>query len=153
MPGPEVHLRLTALWAAEEGLSPADAEHVGLEDLHVDALWPGSRKPWRHFNPTAALVFAPMYLRRAVALAGEPEARDEALTWLGRSLHSKQDSIGHGTLGLTHIRWDLGLLKRHPDVWETMPPRMQARIEAATRAALRRFVAALGAPTTPSALA
>jgi hypothetical protein len=149
VPGPEVHLRLTARWAQDEGFSSDEAERIGLEDLGVDARWPGRSKPWRHFNPTATLLFAPLYLNRALKLArtGDPATRPEALDWLGRSLHCKQDGIGHGRFGLSHIRWDLGWLKRHPDVWSTMPPEMRERMERETRERLRRFLEVGPAPS------
>jgi len=141
MPGPPVHFRLTMNLGVDEGLSEADAETVGREDLLVDELWPGRTHWWLHFNPTAGGVFAPLELRRSLRAlkAGD---RALALTHLGRSLHMRQDSVGHGRLGLNHLMWDVHLLKRHPDVWETMPPSVQARIERATRRAIRRFVKA-----------
>jgi len=151
MPGPFVHFHLTMRWAIEEGLSAADAEAVGRASLLVDELWPGSRKPLRHFNPTASLVLAPLESRRAIAaaLAGD---RTAALAHLGYSLHSRQDAIGHGRLGLNHLVLYTGLPFRDPDVWETMPPSVQACIERATRRELRRFVArtSTGRSTTPA---
>lgn len=145
MPGIEVHLRLTKTWALEEGMSEADAEAVARADIGVDELWPGSRKPVRHFNPTASLMIAPLELRRSIALARAGQ-RAQALTHLGYSLHSRQDAIGHGRLGLSHLRWTAGMLRRHPDVWEEMPPGVRSRIERATRRAIRLFLAA----TTPA---
>jgi hypothetical protein len=149
MPGPFVHFRLTMQWAIEEGLSEPDAELVGRSSLLVDELWPGSRKPLRHFNPTASLLLAPMESRRAVAFARAGD-REQALTHLGYSLHSRQDAIGHGRLGLNHLVLYTGLPFRDPDVWETMPPSVQARIERATRRELRRFIAR-AAPVPASA--
>jgi len=140
MPGPHVHFRLTMQWAIEAGLDAAEAEVVGRASLLVDQLWPGSRKPARHFNPTASLLMAPLESRRAVALALAGD-RAGALTHLGYSLHSRQDAIGHGRLGLNHLALYTGLPFRDPDVWETMPRSVQARIERATRNELRRFVA------------
>jgi len=140
VPGPAVHFRLTMGWAIAEGMSEADAEAAGLANVLVDERWPGGRRPLRHFNPTASLILAPLELRRALALARAGE-RAGALTHLGYSLHSRQDAIGHGRVGLNHLAWDVGLLRRHPDVWETMPPSVQARIERATRRAVRRFLA------------
>jgi len=143
MPGPAVHLRHTMTWSVEEGLSRADAETVASADILVDTLWPGSRKWWRHFNPPASMIFGPLELRRAVRAerSGDHAA---ALTHLGRSLHSRQDAVGHGRFGLNHLMWDFGLLKRNPDDWDLMPPAVQARIERATRRAVRAFVAASG---------
>jgi hypothetical protein len=123
----------------EEGMIEADAEAVGLANVRVDDLWPGGRRPLRHFNPTASLVLAPLELRRAIAFARAGD-RVLALTHLGYSLHSRQDAIGHGRLGLSHLRYMAGLLGRHPDVWEEMPPSVQARIERATRRAVRLFL-------------
>lgn len=139
MPGPHVHFRLTMAWAIEEGLSEREAETVGRASLLVDELWPGSRKPARHFNPTASLLLAPLESRRAVALALAGD-RAGALTHLGYSLHSRQDAIGHGRLGLNHLVLYTGLPFRDPDVWETMPASVKARIERATRRELRRFI-------------
>jgi hypothetical protein len=138
MPGIHVHLRLTMEWAIEEGLAPDDAQEVASADLMVDQLWPGHRVWWRHFNPTASLVFAPLELRRALQARSTGD-REGALTHLGRSLHARQDAIGHGRFGLNHLAWDVGLLRRDPDEWELMPPSVKARIETATRRALRRF--------------
>lgn len=140
MPGPAVHFRLTMSWAIEEGMSEADAEAAGVANVLVDEKWPGGHRPLRHFNPTASLLLAPLELRRAVALARAGD-RAGALTHLGYSLHSRQDAIGHGRFGLNHLAWRVGLLPRHPDVWETMPPSVQARIERATRRAVRLFLA------------
>jgi hypothetical protein len=126
-------------WAVEEGMTEPDAEAVGRASVLVDDLWPGSRKPLRHFNPTASLVFAPLEMRRAVAFerAGD---HDQALTHLGRSLHSHQDAIGHGRLGLAHLLSSAGLLGRDPDVWEEMPPLVKVDIERVTRRRVRRFL-------------
>lgn len=148
MPGPYVHFRLTMKWAIEEGLSPSEAEAVGLASLRVDELWPGSRKPLRHFNPTASLALAPLESRRAIAFARSGD-RPAALTHLGYSLHSRQDAIGHGRLSLNHLALYTGLPFRNPDVWDDMPPSVQARIERATRRELRRFIARTegGAPS------
>jgi len=143
MPGPSVHLRRTVEWAMHEGLRPDDARRVGAADLQVDDLWPGSRLWRRHFNPSASAVFGPLEMARAVRAhrAGDTEA---ALTHLGRSLHSRQDAVGHGRLGLNHLAWDLGVLKRDPDDWEFMPLAVRARIEKATRRALRAFIRRAG---------
>lgn len=139
MPGIQVHLHLTSEWAIDEGLSPDEASRIAAADLQVDDLWPGSRMWWRHFNPPAALLFVPIELRRAVR-AQRAGDRAGALTHLGRALHSAQDAVGHGRLGLNHLAWDAGLLERHPDDWELMSPAVQARIERATRATVRRFL-------------
>ncbi len=152
MPGFAVHFRLTMRWAIEEGMPESDAESVGRASVLVDDLWPGSRQPGRHFNPTASLVFAPREMRRAVALerAGEHE---QALIHLGRSLHSRQDAIGHGRLGLAHVLHRAGLLRRHPDDWEDMPPVVKTDIERVTRREVRRFLENDGPPSTRSLLA
>jgi hypothetical protein len=140
MPGPAVHFRLTMRLAMDAGFSKADAEEIGRADVAVDELWPGRTHWWLHFNPTTSLIFAPLELRRArrAERAGDHES---ALTHLGRSLHMRQDSVGHGRpLGLNHLAWDVGLLRRNPDEWELMPQSVQARIERATRRALRLFL-------------
>jgi hypothetical protein len=142
VPGFTVHMRLTVKWAVEEGLSPADAEAVAGADIEVDALWPGSTHWGRHFNPTASLLFGPLELRRAIAAARDGD-RERALVHLGRSLHSRQDAVGHGRLGLNHFLLRLGM-RRNPDEWPTMTPSVQARIERATRRAVRAFLAAAG---------
>ena len=143
MPGFAVHFHLTMRWAIEEGMAEADAEAVGLASVLVDDLWPGARKPLRHFNPTASLLFAPLEMRRAVAFARVGDL-EQALTHLGRSLHSRQDAIGHGRLGLNHLLYSAGLLGRDPDVWEDMPVRVKVEIERATRRDLRGFLARTG---------
>lgn len=148
MPGPHVHFRLTMKWAIEEGFTPADAEAIGRASLMVDELWPGSRKPMRHFNPTASMVLAPLESRRAVTLARAGD-RSAALTHLGYSLHSRQDAVGHGRLSLNHLVLYTGLPFRNPDVWEDMPPSVQARIERASRRELRRFLAHTSADAPP----
>jgi hypothetical protein len=139
MPGPAVHLRMTMNLAIEEGFSQADAEAVGTADNLVDDLWPGRTHWWLHFNPPASLVFGPLELRRAVRARRAGDGAG-ALAHLGRSLHSRQDAVGHGRLGLNHLLWDVGLLKRNPDVWELMPSSVQARIDATTRRTLRTFL-------------
>jgi len=139
MPGPAVHLHRTTSWSVEEGLSRADAETVASADILVDKLWPGNRIWWRHFNPPASLIFGPLELRRAVR-AERTGDHAAALTHLGRSLHSRQDAVGHGRFGMNHLAWDVGLLKRNPDDWDLMPSSVQARIERATRRAVRAFV-------------
>jgi len=147
VPGPTVHFRFTAKWAVEEGMDPASAEAVGRASLLVDHLWPGSHRPLRHFNPTASALFAPLELRRAIsaARAGDPES---ALTHLGYSLHSRQDAIGHGRFAQNHLLLRAGLLGRDPDDWARMPPSVQARIERATRRAVRRFMEATAGDRT-----
>jgi hypothetical protein len=147
VPGFAVHFRLTMRWAVEEGMTEADAEAAGRASVLVDDLWPGSRKPLRHFNPTASLVFAPLEMRRAVAFARAGD-REQALTHLGRSLHSRQDAIGHGRLGLNHLLHSAGLLGRHPDVWEEMPPQVKLDLESVTRREVRRFLDRTGPPAT-----
>ena len=141
MPNPDVHYTFTKAWGIEEGLAPADAAAVAKADLDVDRLWPGSTKFTRHFNPTALLVWTPVYLLKAV--------RDGSLESLGRALHCRQDSVGHGVLGLSHLRWRFGALNRHPDAWELMSPRARAAIERDTRRMIRYYVrraAGRGAP-------
>lgn len=139
MPSPAVHVRLTTTWALDEGFSRDDAQALASADILVDELWPGRTHWWRHFNPPASLIFAPLELRRALR---EQRAGDHAaaLAHLGRSLHSRQDAVGHGRLGLNHLAWDVGLLRRNPDAWELTPPAVQRRIERASRRALRRFL-------------
>lgn len=139
MPGPQVHFRLTAQWAVEEGMLESNSHVVAEADLEVDMLWPGSRLWGRHFNPMATLIHAPRYRAEAIRLelAGEHLA---ALVALGRSLHCLQDGVGHGRLGWAHGLYNLGLLKRHPDEWKDMPPKMRASIERVTREAVRSFL-------------
>lgn len=141
MPGPAVHMHMTTKWAVEEGLTELEAAIVADADIRTDALWPGNRIFWRHFNPTARLIFGPLELRRAIRAAAKGERR-AALDHLGYSLHSMQDSVGHGLLGFNHLLFDAGVLGRNPDVWELMPPSTQAGIERLTRRTVRRFVEA-----------
>jgi hypothetical protein len=143
MPGVTVHFRYTTEWAIAEGMDPLEAEAVGNADIRVDQLWPGHTKWARHFNPTAQLVMGPLEMRRAIAAARAGD-RAGALDHLGYSLHSTQDGIGHGLLGLNHLAYDIRLRKDDPDDWFGMPPSYQRRIEAGTREKVRRFLAAAG---------
>jgi hypothetical protein len=135
-------------WAIDEGLSPEEAQSVATADVLVDELWPGHRKWWHHFNPPASLVFAPLEMGRAVRACRRGD-RVAWMTHLGRSLHSRQDAVGHGRLGLNHLAWNVGVLRRDPDEWELMPASVQVRIERANRRALARFLRRAGkaAPT------
>jgi hypothetical protein len=139
VPGPQVHFRFTAQWAVEEGMRESDAQVLAESDIEVDLLWPGSKKWGRHFNPTATLVFAPRYCAEAVRLelAG---AHLDALVALGRALHCLQDGVGHGVLGLAHLKYRFGLLERNPDEWNFMPPKTRASIERVTRETVQRFL-------------
>jgi hypothetical protein len=139
VPGPQVHFTLTMTWAIEEGMTAADAEAVGRADTEVDLLWPGSRRWGRHFSPMATLIFARRYRAEAARLESAGE-HAQALVALGRALHSLQDGIGHGRLGLAHLKYRFGLLHRHPDVWDDMPPHTRVGIERVTRAAVRDFL-------------
>ena len=140
MPGPTVHFRMVRTIAAEEGMSASDAEAVAKACLSVDQLWPGSIKPTRHFWPFAPLYWVPRYFGEALAARAAGDAAT-ALTRLGWAIHGKQDSIGHGVLGLSHLRFRLGILKRDPDDWALMTPRARAAIERETHAMVRRFLA------------
>lgn len=132
MPGPTVHFRYTVEWAIAEGLPRAEAEQVADADAGVDVLWPGSQRWTRHFNPTATAFWMPYYLLRATrGLSAED---------LGRALHCRQDAIGHGYLGLAHLRHRFGLLERDPDDWTRMPERTRARIERDTRRIVRLYL-------------
>jgi hypothetical protein len=133
-------------WAIEQGLTPQQAQSVATADVLVDELWPGHIKWWHHFNPTASLLFAPLEMGRALRAyrSGDQVAWT---THLGRSLHSRQDAVGHGRLGLNHVAWNAGLLRRDPDEWELMPGSVQTRIERATRRALSRFLRRTGKTT------
>ncbi len=144
MPGPLVHRKFTAEWAVEEGLTGADAEVVAEADILVDMLWPGSEMWGRHFNPMARLIFAPLYFRRAVRAAADSGTSSASLVALGRCLHCRQDGVGHGILGLAHLKLTLGLTRRNPDDWNTMPPKVRAGIERATRTTVRRYIEATG---------
>jgi hypothetical protein len=141
VPGVLVHHHFTSDWATEEGLTESDAEVVAEGDVRVDLLWPGDRKWGRHFNPAASLVFGPLYYRRAVRAANGEGTISESLTALGRSLHCRQDAIGHGLLGLAHLKLRFGLTRRDPDDWNTMPPKTRAAIERVTRTTVRRYIA------------
>jgi len=138
VPGPQVHYSLTVQWAIEEGMLQTDAEQVGRANVEVDAKWPGRRHWGRHFNPMA-LTFARGYMAEAVRLELHGD-HDGALAALGRALHSRQDGIGHGSLGLAHLKYRLGVFRRNPDVWDRMPQQTRAGIEQATRTAVRDFL-------------
>jgi hypothetical protein len=139
-----VHHRFTTDWATEEGLAPSDAEVVGEADIQVDLLWPGSKKWGRHFNPMARLIFGPLYYRRAVRDANGAGSASESLVALGRCLHCRQDGVGHGILGLAHMKLRFKLTNRNPDEWNTMPPKIREGIERATRSTVRRYIADTG---------
>jgi hypothetical protein len=139
VPGPQVHFTFTAQWAVEEGMLEPDAQVVAQADLEVDRLWPGSKMWGRHFNPMATFIFAPRYRAEAVRLE-LVGAHLDALVALGRALHCLQDGVGHGRLGLAHLKLRFGLTTRNPDEWNLMPARTRARIERATREAVRRFL-------------
>lgn len=144
MPGPSVHFRLTMNEALAAGFSEGEAEAIARGDIGVDQRTPGRVYWWLHFNPTASLIFAPLELRRAkrADAAGD---RAGALEHLGRCIHMRQDSIGHGRfVGLNHLLYDAKLFHRHPDDWDTMPSVVQARIVATTRDALRQIPARPG---------
>ena len=64
----------------------------------------------------------------------------DALVALGRALHCLQDGVGHGLLGLGHLKFNLGIMKRNPDDWNLMPPKTRAGIERVTRETVRRFL-------------
>ena len=140
MPGATVHFRMVFEMAGAEGMPPTDAETVATACINVDQLWPGSTKPWRHFNPTASLYWAPRYFREAFAARADGE-RETALIRLGWAIHCRQDSIGHGVMGLSHLRYRLGILHRDPDDWAKMTPGARAAIERETRSMLRTFMA------------
>jgi hypothetical protein len=139
LPSPGVHLCRTMQWAIEEGMSEADAQIVAFADVQVDLLWPGRHRWGRHFNPMARHIFARREAARAARLESAGEHRD-ALIALGRGLHSLQDAVGHGRLGLAHWKRRAGLLKRDPDDWDSMPPEMRSRIEGVSREAVRDFL-------------
>jgi hypothetical protein len=141
VPGPTVHFRMVLEMAVQEGMPTTDAEAVATACLSVDSLWPGRNKPTRHFNPFAPLYWEPRYMREALAALAAGD-RATALARLGWAIHCRQDSIGHGVLGLSHLRYRLGLLKRDPDDWSKMTGRARSAIERDTRRMLRAFIAA-----------
>lgn len=130
--GPEVHLRLTRLWAAEEGFSEMEARSVSEADLVYDLHFPARaslKNITRHFAPTA-WWWSARYMREAL--------RRRDLRMLGFALHTAQDAIAHGRFGEKHLLLRAGW-GRDPDVWELAPAGVKRRIEAATRARLRRY--------------
>jgi hypothetical protein len=133
--GPDVHFGRTYDWATEEEFSPSDAELVARADVGYDGLYPARRSLLnisRHFAPTAWL-WARHYERRA-ARAGD-------LVLLGWALHCAQDAVAHGRLGQNHLLLRAGL-RHNPDVWDQAPAGIRRRVEAVSRARLRRFRAA-----------
>lgn len=130
--GPDVHYRRTYVWAFEEGFSAVDAERVARADGGYDALFP-ARRPLtnitRHFAP-AAWLWSAHYRRRA--------ERHGDLALLGWALHCAQDAVAHGRLGQNHILLEMGL-RRDPDVWDSAPEGVRRRVEAVSRAVLRRY--------------
>jgi hypothetical protein len=132
--GPLVHRDLTARLALIAGLSEAEAREVGLANLAVDERWPGRNGPLqmsRHLAPWA-WWWARRFRREALATG--------SLEMLGWSLHSTQDAITHGPLGLAHLLNLVGILRRNPDDWDAAPPRIREAIELRTTRDLDRFV-------------
>lgn len=140
MPGATVHFRMVLETAVAQGMPTPDAEVVAQACFDVDSLWPGRTRPTRHFNPFASLYWAPRYMGEALAARAAGDSAT-ALVRLGWALHAKQDSIGHGVLGLSHLRFRMGLMSRDPDDWYKMTPRARAAIERETNAMIRRFLA------------
>lgn len=133
--GPEVHLRLTRLWAAEEGFSEGEAEAVARADALYDVHYPARRSLLnitRHFAPTAWL-WSERYLHEGM--------RRRDLTMLGFALHTAQDAVAHGRFGQKHLLLRAGW-GPDPDVWSLAPLSVQRRIESTTRRRLRRYLAA-----------
>ncbi|MDI6901176.1 MAG: hypothetical protein QMC79_05735 [Anaerosomatales bacterium] len=132
--GPYVHYELTYRWALDEGMAETVAERVARADVGYDQRFPARRSlrdMSRHFAPTAWL-WSRAHLRRALALGSADD--------LGLALHTAQDAIAHGRLGLGHIVLRLG--GRNPDDWSLAPPRIRRAIEETTRRYVRAFAAA-----------
>jgi hypothetical protein len=132
--GPDVHFKRTYDWALDEGFDSGAAELVARSNGGYDELFPARRsirEITRHFAPTAWL-WSWHYLVRAV--------RTGDLVLLGWALHCAQDAVAHGRLGQNHLLFRLRL-RRHPDVWDEAPAGVRRRIEAVTRARLRRYLA------------
>jgi hypothetical protein len=139
--GPYVHETLTARWAAEEGLA-AIADAVGAANADFDRRFPG-RLPmfWvLHLGPLAAVIGR---VRLEIAV------RSRSPRVLGWALHGIQDYFSHGWLGEKHLLLRMGLLARHPDIWEDAPAGVRRRIERTTRRWLRRYAEAVGERTAP----
>ncbi len=121
-----VHHGLTRRWALEEGFDSAQAEVIARADVNVDREFPG--RQWRnkryHFAWLGARRIARAWLAEAIAQGD--------LALLGKSLHCEQDAISHGHLG--HIVHWPGI-----DLWDRRGPRVQARIEAGSRAMLAQY--------------
>lgn len=131
--GPEVHLRMTMKWAAEEGFPAEAAIAIAEADLSYDLRFPARasfKNITRHFAP-AAWWWSGRHLREAI-LHGD-------LRMLGFALHTAQDAVAHGRLGHKHLLLRAGV-GRDPDVWDSAPPGVRRRIEAATRDRLRRYL-------------
>ncbi|MGB4581706.1 MAG: hypothetical protein WBI91_07585 [Coriobacteriia bacterium] len=130
--GPQVHLKLTRIWAMEEGFSEREAEFIAHADSGFDRRYPARASfvnITRHFAPTA-WIWSLRYLGLA--------ARWGDLMMLGYSLHCAQDGVAHGRIGTRHLVQATGL-RPNPDVWETSPAGVKRRTEAVTRERLRRF--------------
>lgn len=129
--GPFVHFDLTRDWAREAGLGDV-ADAIALADLTVDAENPARASVsnfTRHFAPWA-YMWTRYHFNRAVR-ERSPEA-------LGHALHSTQDAVAHGYLGLAHLRYDLRM-GRDPDDWDTAPERTKARIRERSLRILQRY--------------
>jgi hypothetical protein len=130
--GPDVHYRRTYAWALEEGFSAGDAERVARADAGYDELFPARRSLaniTRHFSPGAWLWSAHYRIRAE---------RYGDIVLLGWALHCAQDAVAHGRLGQNHMLLRLGL-GRDPDVWDRAPEGVRRRVEAVSRALLRRY--------------
>ena len=123
-----VHYRLTKVWALDEGFTAAEAEAIARGDVGVDRTLNG--RAWRnkrfHFRWLGARRWARRFLEEAV--------RDGDLGMLGAALHCEQDAWGHGHPG--HLFHWPGI-----DIWERRGPQVRLRIERATRALLREYLA------------
>lgn len=122
---------MTRAWAEEAGLSEL-ADRIASADVAVDAQFPPQRSLSnfaRHFAP-----FAYYWVRRSMRDAIKDSSPEE----LGRALHSAQDAVAHGVLGLGHLRWDVGL-GRNPDDWRGAPERVRTRIRERSLRMLAEF--------------
>jgi len=128
----EVHYDFTKRWALEAGFSAEDAETIAGACWNVDTVH--NVYEWRNKGYHFALLGANCRARR---LLSQARANND-LVALGEALHCIQDAVGHGFWGHV-VHWD-GI-----DRWERRGPRVRARLERRSRAALEHHRS--GGPT------
>ncbi len=118
------HLNLTKKWAFEEGYSLAQSEKIARACWQFDRLW--WTKPWAHFFLCGANLLSFLFLGLALVFKTE--------SFLGYSIHAKQDVIAHGlTMPWNHRKYSAKV-----DSWESADDAKRARLEKETRRLLKK---------------